>query len=49
MSHIPGHFDDNDFETRSKLKPLMVPEFPNVQHKDIIPPSVKRFANTHVY
>lgn len=48
MSHIHGYFDDNDFETRSKLKPLNVPEFPNAEHKDILPPSVKRFSNTNV-
>ena len=48
MSHIQCYFDDNDFETRSKLKPVNVPEFPNAEHKDILPPSVKRFSNTNV-
>jgi len=48
MSHIQGYFDDNDFETRSKLKPVNVPEFPNAEHKEILPPSVKRFSNTNV-
>lgn len=48
MSHIPGHFDDNDFENRSRSK-LNVPEFKNLPHREITSPSVARFSNTHEY
>lgn len=48
MSQIPGCFDDNDFEGRSRAK-LKIPEFPNAEHSQILPPSTKHFSNTNEY
>lgn len=48
MSHIPGHFDDNDYENRSRSK-INVPEFKNMPHKDITSPSLIRYSNTNEY
>lgn len=48
MSHIPGHFDDSDFENKSRTK-IRIPEYNNIEHKDIILPSMKRYANTQEY
>ena len=52
MSHIPGHFDDNDFENRFTTKSAVtknVPSFYNLPHKDITAPAVFRYSNTQEY